>query len=408
LKVLDVTEFYSERGGGVRSHLTLKAEHLANRGIEHRVIAPGPRDDTVTLFDTRARAAALRVRGPSLPYDPTYHLLWRVGRVKAAISRERPDVLEINSPYVAALASLTAQQRGFGVRTFFWHADFIDTYVRTIAARHVKRAAADVLVRPLWSFVRGIGRGCAATIATSRGQALKLIRHGVPRVVLVPLGVDTLKFTPSRRDEALRQELLGPGRERATLLVGVGRFAIEKNWELVLDAFARVRKKRELVLVLFGDGPERARLRARADQLGCSRAVRFPGFRSRDELAAALASADLLVHGCPHETFGLSVAEAVASGLPIVVPDAGGAAEVATDCAEGASSEVFAAGDAEACAAAIERILERSPARVLDAARAASQRAPSVASHFDRLLALYRELLPTRGAPCPSMSRSTT
>ncbi len=407
MKVLDVTEFYSERGGGVRSHLTLKAEHLANRGIEHRVIAPGPRDDAVTLFDTRARAAALRVRGPSLPYDPTYHLLWRVGRVKSAISHERPDVLEINSPYVAALASLTAQRRGFGVRTFFWHADFIDTYVRAIAARHVQEVTADMLVRPLWSFVRSIGRGCTATIATSRGQALKLIRHGVPRVVLVPLGVDTAEFRPERRDEALRRTLLGPGAERATLIVGVGRFAMEKNWQLVLDAFARVRKKRELVLVLFGDGPERARLRALADQLGCSRAVRFPGFRSRKELAAALASADLLVHGCAHETFGLSVAEAVASGLPIVVPDAGGAAEVATDCA-GASSEIYAAGNVEACAAAIERVLERQPALVREAARAASQRAPSVASHFDRLLALYRELLLAQGAPCPSMSRSTT
>ena len=75
------------------------------------------------------------------------------------------------------------------------------------------------------------------------------------------------------------------------------------------------------MLVLYGDGPERARLEARAPH-----GVRFAGFeQDRDRLAAALASADVLVHGCPYETFGLGVAEAVACGLPVVVPDAGGA-----------------------------------------------------------------------------------
>src|SRR5213079_256677 len=108
--------------------------------------------------------------------------------------------------------------------------------------------------------------------------------------------------------------------------VGLGRFAVEKRWDVVLDAFARVRRSRACVLVLLGDGPERDRMRARMEG---TPGFAMPGFtKGREALASSLASADALVHGCPFETFGLSIAEAMSSGLPPIVPDEGGAAEM--------------------------------------------------------------------------------
>ena len=99
--------------------------------------------------------------------------------------------------------------------------------------------------------------------------------------------------------------------------------------------------------------------------------------------------ADVLVHGCPVETFGLGVAEAVACGLPVVVPDRGGAAEsVDPSC-----SEAYAAGDAGACAAAIERILARDPAELRARARDAAARVTTVETHFRRVVAVYERLL---------------
>ena len=112
MKVLNVTEFYSERGGGVRSHLTQKGHVSCQLGHEHVVVAPGPSRQRRKLRTARrshagkvapaSRYASIRIGGPSLPYDPTYHLLWRVDKVRALVERERPDVLEIDSPYVAA------------------------------------------------------------------------------------------------------------------------------------------------------------------------------------------------------------------------------------------------------------------------------------------------------------------
>jgi alpha-1,6-mannosyltransferase len=359
MKVLDVTEFFSERGGGVRSHLTAKGHILCQLGHEHIVVAPGP------VGETRLGPSRLiRVGGPPMPYDPSYHFLWRADSVRRVVIRERPDVLEIHSPYVAAVGALACPRSSFSVRTFCWHSDFIDTY------QHVLKVPG-LFTAPLWAWVRRIGRGCDATIAAAQWQVDKLRDHGVPRVVHLPFGVDKSIF----RDR-------GSPRTEG-LLVGVGRFAIEKRWDVVIEAFLKLNQPARLVL--YGDGPERARL----ERMGKGR-VEFAGFlRDRDELARALSAADALVHGCPYETFGISIAEAVSCGLPVVVPDQGGAAEQA----EAAFAETYESGDPIACAAAIERLLSRDRASLRQGAREAATRVWSTEHHFEELVQLYQRLI---------------
>ncbi len=333
-----------------------------------------------------------------MPYDRTYHLLGRLDKIRALVARERPDVFEAHSPYLATAGVLACGRGAARVRTAFWHADHLGAYVEPSLAKIMGERAAGAAVGPLWAGVRALLAPYDATFVAGVAQAARLRAAGVRRVVHVPFGVDTQTFTPSARRVAVHDELTGG--EPGPLLVGVGRFAVEKRWDVVVDAFARVRARRSATLVLFGDGPERARLEKRAPM-----GVRFAGFeKDRSQLAAALASADLLVHGCPYETFGLSVAEAIACGLPIVVPDKGGAAE----SAEAASSETYPSLDVAACAAAIERALARDPdqarARALDAAT----RVPTVERHFARVVAEYDDLLERRARtprPSPGFTR---
>jgi alpha-1,6-mannosyltransferase len=399
-----VTEFYSERGGGVRSHLTAKGGVSRELGHEHVIVAPGPRDESGRSTEGTARGAAprlLRVAGPPLPYDPTYHLLWRVDKVVGAIRSERPDVLEIHSPYAAAAACLSVPRGSFGVRTFVWHADFIDTYLRPFLERGVGlgERTASAWLEPLWRVVRFIASRCDATFVAGRTLEEKLLRHGIPGVVRVPFGVDRGCFSPSAQSDAVRRALLGDGDDRP-LLVGMGRFAVEKRWDVVLDAFEELRSETPCTLVLFGDGPERKAIEARAARL--SGDLRLMGFEAdRRKLASALASADVLVHGCPYETFGFAVAEAMSSGLPAVVPDAGGAAELA----EGGWAERYAAGDARACASALRTMLARlrgeGRAHLGERAARAAERLPTVRAHFEAMFESYARLLRPRGVRSP-------
>lgn len=342
------------------------------------VIAPGPKDVETVLYAStapRGQSRLLRLAGPALPYDRTYHLLGRFDKIRSRVRSEGPDVLEAHSPYLGAAAVVAAGRSASPVRTAFWHADHVGTYLEPWMGR---------LSRPLFLAVRALLAPFDATFVAGAAQARKLRSIGVRNVEHVPFGVDVQTFRPGVRDATLRRDLLGPGHEDAALLVGVGRFAFEKRWDVVLDAFARVRARREAVLVLIGDGPERARLERLAPP-----GVRFPGFETdRARLAASLASADALVHGCPRETFGLVVSEAVACGLPVVVPDAGGAVE----SADRSSGEVYPGLDAAACAAAILRILARDPVELRARALDAATRVPTAAAHFARVLAVYDEL----------------
>jgi alpha-1,6-mannosyltransferase len=337
-------------------------------------------------------------------------------KIRDIVDRERPDVLEIHSPYMAAMGALRADPATYGVRTFQWHSDFIDTYGGVLEDKvpFLPSPFVRTVTRPLWSLVRSIARRCDATLVASAWQVGKLTAHGVPNIVHRPFGIERDVFRADARSVEARRELLAlAGRdvhdEATRIVVGVGRFAIEKRWDIVIDAFLRVRARgRDAILVLLGDGPERERMKARARGEGTASThtstrerafaadIVFPGFtKDRVGLARKLASADVLVHGCPFETFGLSIAEAMSCGLPAVVPDDGGAAEMH----DPASGERYTAGDTEACAEALERLLERAT-RDGEAMRAAAVRAasklPSVQDQFDQQIALYTELLARR------------
>ena len=261
------------------------------------------------------------------------------------------------------------------------------------------REAATAALEPAWSLVRSIAERCDATFVAAKWIEAKLERHGVPRVVRLPFGVDRSLFSPTLRSEAARRGLLGhgEGREHATLLVGAGRLAFEKRWDVVLDALERVHGDTRCVLALFGDGPERGAIEARVRASDLN--VRILGFETdRMKLATAFASADLLVHGCPYETFGFAVAEAMSSGLPAVLPDAGGAAELADD----AWSTRYAAGDARSCADAIRSMMARlggdEREGLRKSAAKAAEKLPTVVDQFLATYEAYERLLADHGA----------
>jgi alpha-1,6-mannosyltransferase len=239
------------------------------------------------------------------------------------------------------------------------------------------------IARPLWTGVRALLAPFDATFVAGVAQAARLRDAGVQNVYSIPFGVDVDTFHPRAADPVLRRELSSG--EPGDLVIAAGRLAIEKRWDVVLDAFGLLRERRPAVLVVFGDGPERARLEKRAPP-----GTRFVGFETdRTKLARAFAAADVLVHGCPYETFGLGVAEAIACGCPVVVPDRGGASENV----DPACSETYSSLDARACAAALERILERDRAELRQRSLLAASRVTTARHHFAEVLRVYGDLL---------------
>jgi phosphatidylinositol alpha 1,6-mannosyltransferase len=130
-------------------------------------------------------------------------------------------------------------------------------------------------------------------------------------------GVDVIRYVPSARNEALRQHWSPDGKP----IVGfVGRLAPEKHVERLITLAAG----NTVQVVIVGDGVDRAKL-----QSAMPTAV-FTGALYGEELAEAYASMDVFVHAGEHETFCQVVQEALASGLPVIAPDAGGPRDLVT------------------------------------------------------------------------------
>jgi phosphatidylinositol alpha 1,6-mannosyltransferase len=196
-----------------------------------------------------------------------------------------------------------------------------------------------------WRWLRGIHNGAARTLAPSTVTATGLLGQGIGNVWLWGRGVDTRRFHPAKRSQQLRTALLeDPAQPGGELIVGyVGRLATEKRVELLagITALAGVR------LVIVGAGPAEAMLRQHMPD------AIFLGERRGEELAAIYASLDVFVHSGPYETFGQTLQEAAASGLPVVAPAAGGPLDLVAD---GVTGYLVPPSDPDAFTAAVVRL----------------------------------------------------
>lgn len=195
------------------------------------------------------------------------------------------------------------------------------------------------------------GRDAAGLLAVSRALKDDMVALGMPadRIMVHYTGCDQQRFAP-QDGTALRAELgiTGP------MLISVGALIARKRQNLIIEALPMLPG---ITLVLAGAGDAEAGYRALGERLGVADRVIFAGSLPHDDLPRWLAAADIMV--LPSKSEGLANAwvEALACGTPIVICDAGGAAELLTDPVAG---RIASANPAD-LAAAIGDVLASRP-----------------------------------------------
>lgn len=197
--------------------------------------------------------------------------------------------------------------------------DLFDPSKRSSAHRHAVLRAV----------VRRLAVGADAVVAQSSDTRENLKRYYAPEVhpQIIPLGI-----TPPSLVHASR-ETFG-FHEDDVLLIGIGRLVARKRFERLIAAVERMGDRR-VKLLLVGDGPKGAELRAEAARRGVADRIRFFGAVDEATKYALLSLADLYVSTSDHEGFGLVFLEAMASGLPIVCGDRGGQRDFLIDAESG-------------------------------------------------------------------------
>lgn len=355
----DVTQSWSEVGGGVRTYLLHKRRHiLESTPHSHLMIVPGARDEIIE----ENRAVTVTIASPRVPGSPHYRLMLRNGAVRRALERFSPDLVECQDAYNLPWSAIAYRRRHRETALVAaYMTDFPTVYVERPFSKFLTRPVAGVLGRICYAYCGLLYRRFDAMFALSEnGGATKLRSLGIPEVDVVPLGVELGEFGPDRRDEKLREKLALSARQ--PLLVYVGRLDGEKRPDLVADAFRRLPAELGAKLALIGEGP----LKAEIASLGDERII-LPGYmKDRIELARWLASSDIYVSGMADETFGVSIVEAQASGLPVV----GVAAGAMIDRVSPAEGRLGPVGDAEAMAANILEVWNEDRGAIASRARA--------------------------------------
>jgi phosphatidylinositol alpha 1,6-mannosyltransferase len=363
VRVAIVTECFLPTVNGVTESVLRVIEHLRRRGHEALVIAPGPGEaDHEGVPVVRVRSVPLPVYR-SLPVG-----LARYGDLLGPLRAFDPHVVHLAAPVALGAAGAEAARR----------ADVPSVAVfQTDLAGFATRYRAGVLGRPIWSHLRGVHNRCALTLAPSSMAVWGLRRHGISPVECWGRGVDLARFHPHHRDEALHRRLA----PRGEVIVGtVGRLAPEKQVHLlsVLEGMTGIR------VVVVGDGPSRRRVqRALPD-------AAFLGFLGGRDLSVAFATLDVFVHFGTHETFCQAVQEALASGLPVVAPAAGGPVDLV---AHGVNGWLFPPDEPQLARHQVASLVAEPALRTAMAARArASVQHRSWEAIGDQLIGHYRRV----------------
>lgn len=384
MKLVDVAEFYSDLGGGVRTYMLQKLEAGTRMGWDTVLVAPGDED----RVETRNGGRIIWVKSPRIPVDKRYNIFTDTAAVRRVLDAERPDVVEASSPWLGAWA--VAGWQGLALKSFFLHGDPISAYPHAILDGLLGHAVVDKMFGWFGMYLKRLSMSFDTAVVGGSWFADRLAGFGLTRPTPIRFGIDRSAFSPGFRDPALRRAMLaacGIEDESAPLLISISRHHPEKHVGTLINGFAKASRIRPMGLFLIGDGPLRRWVEYKASRVP---GVHIAGMvHDRRLLAGYLASADAMVHGSGAETYGLVIAEALCSGLPVVVPNSGGAFELtAPGC-----TEAYATGDSAGCADAILRLLERQPDDLRSAALEASGRLGVPEDHFRDLFGHYAKLL---------------
>jgi phosphatidylinositol alpha 1,6-mannosyltransferase len=367
LRVLVVSESFLPQVNGVTNSVRRVLEHLDRAGHEAELVAPtGPASYAGFPVHT--------TRGAALPFYRDFRIgLETRARLRAEMLRFRPDVVHIASPAMLGLQAARAADELGIPSVAIYQTDLIG-----FAERYGGLGVGGV--RAMTYLTRRIHTLVGRTLAPSTASLQQLGALDVPRLARWPRGVDLDAFRPGRRDERLRRQLAPDGR----LLVGyVGRLAPEKELELLTYLSGDHR----YALVVVGGGPEEGRLRRLLPD------AHFLGVLHGTDLGRAYASLDVFVHTGRYETYCQSAQEALASGVPVVAPRAGGPIDVVDD---GVAGFLYEPGDGHDLGGYVDRLARDSEfRRRMGLAARRSVQGRSWHAVNEALVGHYREVVET-------------
>lgn len=355
-----ITNYYHRNSGGISTSYNKLLEAANRHKRELILIVPGERTETERVG---AFGKIYFIEAPHSPiFDKRYRLMlpWRAfmpdgSPVKSILRKEQPDLIEIGEKYTLSLMAGLLRKRLMNVapeRPLLVHSscERMDDNVRVFLGggrlgSWFSRLIVANYLEPMFDFHLSNSAYTQQEFPEARervnrsgvGRYFSRLCHRIWNAPQIDLsdrsfinecGADLKIFSPARKSENSRISIAnsyGLDPDKRWLLY-VGRLSPEKNLGLLLDTVKKLmqRNRSEYQFLIIGSGPESDRFINKARSISAE-AFCFPGqIADKEQLADIYANCDIFVHPNPREPFGIAPLEAMASGLPLVAPNAGG------------------------------------------------------------------------------------
>lgn len=278
--------------------------------MRHILIIPGQRDAVEEVGNTKIyRLWALPIPGTG------YRIAFRPFALRRILQKEQPQIIEVSSflllPWICFWLCRNLECRFVS----YFHTNFVEAYLKPNFF-WLGRTVKEWLLKAGWCYAKALYSHFHPVFVASRSMHETLRNHGVLNTNIVPLGVDPIKFHPSKRCQHFRSQfLLNPSMK---LAIYAGRLHPEKRIDWLLNCATELFNHLNVRLLVCGMGPHQRIVERFAIQ---NRALVYLGVQSKEALATSYASCDLFLVPGTSDTFCLSALEAMSSGLPILAPE---------------------------------------------------------------------------------------
>lgn len=317
MHICDLTTLYIDGGeGGVNTYLTEKARYLTEHcgTYRHTIIVPGAQNAVRSLFGS----TVYTLHSPRFCYNPHHRILTSFYQVRRLLRQTQPDLIEVDCVYFLGRWARAAMGSRRVPLVGFYHTHLPSFYARPLTQRF-STTVSRLIESWAWTYVTYCMQPLDKVLVASADVYARLMERTHKKVEHVPLGVNLRLFRP-RRHQTMPTSAPQP------VILYVGRLSQEKDLALLFEAFRLLNRRGLYQLQIVGDGP----LRAKTERFVRSTPhARYTGLVPYGkQLAEIYAAASILVLPSRNETFGLTILEALASGVPVVAVNQGGPCDI--------------------------------------------------------------------------------
>lgn len=305
MKIVDITHFYNHKSGGVRRYIQLKAKFFSRfNHIQHFVIVPAEEDGVDELYNS----TVFYVKSPEVFFWKPYRLIVSKKKVGEILFHVEPDIVEVGSPFILP-KMINHLREVLGYKTVgFFHSNIETSFFNVFSVNSQKMSA---FIR---RYIHSNYQDFDLILSPSDYTRRYLTGIGLKNIEVVRIGIDTEVFKPG--DKTQQKRLWGIPEDRISVLY-VGRFSKDKGVYDLTDIIKTVDTLQEgkFFFHLVGGGPEENRIR---ELLSGENFKITPYVDDQKQLASIYSSADVFISCSTSDTYGISILEAQACGVPVV------------------------------------------------------------------------------------------